>query len=79
MAPTPAAATFSLSSKITRSARRLPIPGIAVRRAWSPSMIASWRSVTGRLPVIARATFGPTPVTDRRRLKKPSSSGVRKP
>ena len=55
------------------------MPGIATSTAWSCWRIASCRSAVGRLPTIARATFGPTPVTVSRRVKKPSSSGVRKP
>ena len=42
-------------------------------------MIASWRSATGRLPTIASATFGPTPVTVSSSSKNPSSSGRPEP
>ena len=62
-----------------RSASFLPIPGIATSTAWSWAMIASWRSAVGRLPTIASATFGPTPVTVSSSVKKPSSSAVRNP
>ena len=75
----PAAATFSLSSKITRSASFLPIPGIETSTAWSCCMIASWSSAAGREPTIAIATFGPTPVTVSSSPKNPSSSTVRNP
>jgi hypothetical protein len=78
-AATPAAATFSLSSKMIRSASFLPMPGIDTRTAWSPVMIASCRSAVGREPTIANATFGPTPFTVSSRLKNPSSSDVRNP
>ena len=75
----PAAATFSLSSKMIRSASFLPMPGIDTRTAWSWAMIASWRSAVGREPTIASATFGPTPFTVSSSVKNPSSSADRKP
>ena len=62
-----------------RSASFLPIPGIDTSTAWSWVMIASWRSAVGRLPTIASATFGPTPVTVSSSVKKPSSSALRNP
>ena len=62
-----------------RSASFLPIPGIDTRTAWSWVMIASWRSGVGREPTIARATFGPTPVTVSSWVKNPRSSDVRNP
>ena len=49
-AATPAAETFSLSSKMIRSASFLPMPGIDTSTAWSCCRIASWRSAVGREP-----------------------------
>ena len=44
-----------------RSAVFLPIPGIAWKRAWSPSAIALRSSAAGEPETTASATFGPMP------------------
>src|SRR6266511_831137 len=59
----PASPIFSRSSRTTRCAVFLPMPGIASKRAVSSSAIAR-RSSPGVEPeTIASATFGPTPLT----------------
>ena len=56
------APSFSRSSSTIRSAVFFPIPGIAWKRAWSPSAIALRSSPGGEPETTASATFGPTPL-----------------
>src|SRR6476469_5829475 len=57
--------SFPFSSSTIRSAVFLPMPGMAWKRAWSPRAIARRSSAAGEPETIARATFGPTPLTAR--------------
>ena len=75
-AATPAAATFSLSSKMIRSASLLPMPGIDdEHRLVLLAMIASCRSAVGREPTIASATFGPDAGHGEQQVEEPELLG----
>ena len=62
-----------------RSAVFLPIPGIAWKRAWSPSAIARRSSAAGEPETTASATLGPIPLTVSSWTKSSRSSASANP
>src|SRR5581483_4890202 len=71
--------TRSFSSSTIRSAVLRPMPGIAWKRAWSPSTIARRSSAAGEPETTASATFGPTPLTPSSSVNRSRSSASAKP
>ena len=78
-AATPAADTFSLSSKMIRSASFLPMPGIDDEDRLVLLEDRELEVRGGPRPDDRERDLGPTPVTVSSRLKNPSSSDVRNP